>query len=83
MVAHGGECEIVETLAAPLPAMMIGKLLGFAPERWRELKDWSETTIALGGGPRYMNEDGIVAAMEFAAHRPSCTRRSSAARPTT
>ncbi len=67
MVGQGGECEIVETLAAPLPAMMIGKLLGFAPERWRELKHWSETTIALGGGPRYMNEAGILAVMEFAA----------------
>ena len=67
MVGQGGECEIVETLAAPLPAMMIGKLLGFAPERWRELKHWSETTIALGGGPRYMNEAGILSAMEFAA----------------
>ena len=67
MVAQGGECEIVETLAAPLPAMMIGKLLGFGPERWRELKHWSETTIALGGGPRYMNDEGLTSAFEFAA----------------
>jgi cytochrome P450 family 142 subfamily A polypeptide 1 len=66
MVAQGGECEIVETLAAPLPAMMIGALLGFPEERWRDLKRWSETTIALGGGPRYMNEEGMVSAMEFA-----------------
>ncbi|MFM8302953.1 MAG: cytochrome P450 [Actinomycetota bacterium] len=67
MVAQGGACEIVETLAAPLPAMMIGKLLGFPDDRWRDLKHWSETTIALGGGPRYLTEEGIVAAMEFAA----------------
>jgi cytochrome P450 family 142 subfamily A polypeptide 1 len=67
MVAQGGECEIVDTLAAPLPAMMIGKLLGFGPERWRELKHWSETTIALGGGPRYMNDEGLTSAFEFAA----------------
>ena len=66
MVAAGGEVEIVETLAAPLPAMMIGKLLGFGEDRWRDLKHWSETTIALGGGPRYMNEAGILSAMEFA-----------------
>jgi cytochrome P450 family 142 subfamily A polypeptide 1 len=31
-----------------------------------KLMEWSERTIALGGGPRYMDEDGIVAAMEFA-----------------
>jgi cytochrome P450 family 142 subfamily A polypeptide 1 len=66
VAANGGEAEIVEQLAAPLPAMMIGELLGFAPERWRELKHWSETTIALGGGPRYHTEEGILAAMEFA-----------------
>jgi cytochrome P450 family 142 subfamily A polypeptide 1 len=67
MVAQGGECEIVETLAAPLPAMMIGKLLGFEPDRWRDLKRWSETTIALGGGPRYVTEEGLISAFEFAA----------------
>ena len=66
MVAAGGEVEIVETLAAPLPAMMIGKLLGFGEDRWRDLKHWSETTIALGGGPRYMNEAGVLSALEFA-----------------
>jgi cholest-4-en-3-one 26-monooxygenase len=62
----GGTAEIVDELAAPLPAMTIAWLLGFPEERWPELKDWSERTITLGGGPRYMQEDGIVAAMEFA-----------------
>jgi cytochrome P450 family 142 subfamily A polypeptide 1 len=64
--ANRGKTEIIADLAAPLPAMMIGKLLGFDPDRWRELQDWSERTIALGGGPRYMDEDGVAAAMEFA-----------------
>lgn len=62
----GGSADVVGQLAAPLPAMMIGRLLGFEPERWPELQSWSERTIALGGGPRYMNEDGMTAAMEFA-----------------
>jgi cytochrome P450 family 142 subfamily A polypeptide 1 len=64
--ANGGRAEIIGDLAAPLPAMMIGKLLGFEPDAWPELKGWSERTIALGGGPRYFSDDGIVAAMEFA-----------------
>jgi cholest-4-en-3-one 26-monooxygenase len=64
--ARGGEAEVIADLAAPLPAMMIGKLLGFGEERWPELQSWSERTIALGGGPRYFNEDGMLAAMEFA-----------------
>ena len=62
----GADTEIVTALAAPLPAMMIGKLLGFGEERWPDLQSWSERTIAMGGGPRYFNEDGMLAAMEFA-----------------
>ena len=61
-----GQAEFVADLAAPLPAMMIGHLLGFPDELWPMLKEWSERTIALGGGPRYMNEDGSAAVMEFA-----------------
>ena len=64
--ANGGTAEIVDELAAPLPAMTIAWLLGFPEDRWPDLKDWSERTIALGGGPRYFNDDGMVAAMEFA-----------------
>jgi cytochrome P450 family 142 subfamily A polypeptide 1 len=64
--AQGGTTEVVEQLAAPLPAMVIGKLLGFPDDMWPQLKSWSERTIALGGGPRYRNEDGAAAVMEFA-----------------
>jgi cholest-4-en-3-one 26-monooxygenase len=63
--ARGGSSEIVSELAAPLPAMMIGKLLGFHADRWPDLQRWSEQTIALGGGPRYHNEEGMQAAAEF------------------
>ncbi len=66
-MGHGGPVEIVGELAAPLPAEMIGQLLGFPEEMTPKLQDWSERTIVMGGGPRYMNEDGIAGAMEFAA----------------
>jgi cytochrome P450 family 142 subfamily A polypeptide 1 len=66
VAANGGTAEIVDELAAPLPAKTIAWLLGFPEDRWRDLKEWSERTIVLGGGPRYFNEDGMVAAMEFA-----------------
>ncbi len=65
-ISHGGPVEVVGELAAPLPAEMIGLLLGFPEDMWPKLMDWSERTIALGGGPRYHDEDGILAAMEFA-----------------
>ncbi len=66
VAAKGGTAEIVDELAAPLPAMTIAWLLGFPEDRWPDLKSWSERTIAMGGGPRYFNEDGMLAAMEFA-----------------
>ncbi len=66
VAAKAGTAEIVDELAAPLPAMTIAWLLGFPQDRWPDLKAWSERTIVMGGGPRYYNDDGMVAAMEFA-----------------
>ncbi|HET7311564.1 MAG TPA: cytochrome P450 [Mycobacteriales bacterium] len=59
------DVEIVDELASVLPARMIGRLLGFPDDDWPKLRDWSEQTIMLGGGPRYMNRDGVERAMEF------------------
>ncbi len=64
--ANGGRAEIIGDLAAPLPAEMIGKLLGFDAQATPDLQSWSERTITLGGGPRYFEDDGMIAAMEFA-----------------
>jgi cytochrome P450 family 142 subfamily A polypeptide 1 len=60
-----GSVDVVADLAAPLPARMIGWLLGFPEDAWPQLRDWSERTIMLGGGPRYMNDDGLAAFTEF------------------
>src|SRR5438309_1326131 len=59
------DVDVVADLAAPLPAKMIGWLLGFPDEMWPQLRDWSERTIMLGGGPRYFNPDGLAAFTEF------------------
>ena len=64
-VVERGRAEIVAELAAPLPAKMIGYLLGFDESLWPKLKHWSEATIALGGGPRYHNHEGTEAVFEF------------------
>jgi cytochrome P450 family 142 subfamily A polypeptide 1 len=58
--------EIIDDLAAPLPAQMIGLLLGYPHEMWPKLKEWSERTIVGGGGPRAATDDVIFAAIEFA-----------------
>lgn len=65
--SNGGSAEIVNELAAPLPAMTIAWLLGFPEGRWPDLAEWSERSIMLGGGPRYRNDDGYAAVQEFGA----------------
>jgi cytochrome P450 family 142 subfamily A polypeptide 1 len=67
VAARGGKTEIVGDLAAPLPAMMIGDLLGFPREMWPKLMEWSERTIVGGGGPRAATDDVVHAAVEFYA----------------
>src|SRR6266540_2875844 len=62
-VLDRGRCEVVEKLAAPLPAMVIGRLLGFDHDQWSRVKYWSETTILAGGGPRY-TADSVTEAFE-------------------
>ena len=65
-IAASEEVDAVEHLAAPLPAMMIAEDLGFGAERWRDIKRWSEVTVPLGGGDRYMTEEGANCAFEVA-----------------
>lgn len=62
---EAGTVDAVPALAAPLPGRMIGWLLGFPDEDWPKLVHWSETTIAAGGGLRYVTHDAAVAAGEF------------------
>ena len=65
-VIERGTAEIVNELAAPLPAKMIGLVLGFDVSMWPKLKHWSEASIATGGGPRYRSQEGVEAVLEFA-----------------
>ncbi len=58
--------ELIGDLAGPLPAQMIGLLLGYPHEMWPKLMEWSARTIVGGGGPRYADDDVIMAAFEFA-----------------
>jgi cytochrome P450 family 142 subfamily A polypeptide 1 len=69
-VASAGTAEVIEDLAAPLPAMVIAELLGFSSDRWMDCKRWSEITMAAAG---YRHDDArqpggsLEAVMEFAA----------------
>jgi cytochrome P450 family 142 subfamily A polypeptide 1 len=67
-VTGQGRCEVVEDLAAPLPAKVIGSLLGFPDEEWARVKHWSEATIVAGGGPRYMSDGVADAFADYCEH---------------
>jgi cholest-4-en-3-one 26-monooxygenase len=41
-VIDAGEMDVVDALAAQLPARMTCRLIGFPEERWRDVKSWSE-----------------------------------------
>ena len=67
-----GECDVVSSLAAPLPARMIGELLGFDADLWPKCLEWSEVTMYEGGqytadgAPRAVAERTVNAVLEFA-----------------
>lgn len=42
-----GAVEVVDALAAQLPCRVTAELLGFGPERWREVKSWSERQMRI------------------------------------
>ena len=68
-VAPKGEAEVVESLAAPLPAMVICELLGFDRDQWALCKHVSEVTMGAAGyrddDPR-RPEGSVEAVMDFA-----------------
>jgi cytochrome P450 family 142 subfamily A polypeptide 1 len=63
---EAGSVDAVPALAAPLPARVIGWLLGFPEESWPELVHWSETAVFAGGGMRYVTDKATLAVGEFA-----------------
>ena len=66
-ICDQGYCEVVRDLAAPLPAIVIGRKLGYPPELWPKLVHWSEATMQGGGGPRYSTAESGAASAEFGA----------------
>ena len=70
-VAGKGGCDAVEALASRLPAIMIGRRLGYAPDQWDLVRYWSETTMYQGGqtdpdgGESTFGPDAGKAMMDF------------------
>jgi len=71
-IAPGGVADVVHDLAAPLPARVIGELLGFDRSLAPKCQEWSEITMleggqyAIDGGERATSDRTISAVLEFA-----------------
>ena len=50
-VCEAGSCDFVRDVAAPLPLIVIGELLGFAPEDFDDLLRWSDEMVQALGAP--------------------------------
>src|SRR3954447_13070950 len=63
-VCERGECDFVNDIAAPLPMIVIGDLLGVRPEDRDQLLHWSDTMVSAQGGHATM--DMFMAAAQAA-----------------
>jgi cytochrome P450 family 142 subfamily A polypeptide 1 len=62
-----GEAEVVDALAARIPAMVTCRLLGWGDEHWRDLASWSERFMridTMGRDPQHL-ADGMEAMHEL------------------
>jgi cytochrome P450 family 142 subfamily A polypeptide 1 len=64
-----GECDFVRDVAAPLPMIVIGDMLGVRPEDRDMLLRWSdELLLAVGSDDPGLKERQAVAAIEYAVY---------------
>ena len=68
-VAERGECEFVSELAAPLPMIVIGDMLGVKPEDRDKLLRWSDDMLrGLGTGDPGLAQRATAAGLEYIAY---------------
>ena len=48
--ANSRQWDLVNDLAIPLPVSTIADLLGIAPDRWPDLKRWSDVIVSRQNG---------------------------------
>lgn len=60
-----GEFDLVESVANPIPTVVIAELLGVDPEKHAQFKSWSDASIKVAFGP--VNDPADVAAADQAS----------------
>ncbi|MGH2686306.1 MAG: cytochrome P450 [Actinomycetota bacterium] len=70
-VCERGECDFVRDLAAPLPMIMIGDMLGVAPADRDRLLRWSDDMVSAQGG-NVSNEQLVAAATAMGEYTEWC-----------
>jgi cytochrome P450 family 142 subfamily A polypeptide 1 len=71
-VCERGACDFVRDIAAPLPMIMIGDMLGVAPEDRDDLLRWSEDMVSAQDGDA--TEEQFLRAMDaMEGYRAFCT----------
>jgi cholest-4-en-3-one 26-monooxygenase len=66
-VCTKGYCDVVADLAAPLPAIMIGRKIGYPIELWPKVVWWSTATMQGGGGPHFHTAESMAAINDWGA----------------
>ena len=67
-VCERGECDFVRDLAAPLPMIVIGDMLGVAPDDRDDLLRWSDDMVSAQGG-NVTDEQLMSAATAFTEYQ--------------
>jgi cytochrome P450 family 142 subfamily A polypeptide 1 len=76
-IAERGECDFVRDVAAPLPMIVIGDLLGVRPEDRDDLLRWSDVMLSAVGSPEpgMLEKAGQAMAEYTAYHRAVVAER--------
>ena len=81
-VCERGECDFVRDIAAPLPMIMIGDMLGVAPEDRDDLLRWSDDMVGAQSGSATEAQYTAADERDDRVHRVLRARRRGNAGPT-